>query len=156
MLTGPRQVGKTHLLLEVTRQWGDRAIYLAADAPEAALPGWWEAQWRRATQQARTAPAVLLLDEVHYLPDWSRRVKAAADQVHREQIPLHMVITGSAALQVGQGARETMAWSCSRKPIWSGPCRSTRRASCGAGPRRPSSCRCPMPSWPRPVLASRR
>ena len=55
LLTGPRQVGKTTLLLELAQEWGDRALYLAADAPEAALPGWWELQWQRAARLGRIA-----------------------------------------------------------------------------------------------------
>lgn len=109
MLTGPRQVGKTTILLEIEREWGDAAIYLAMDSPESALPGWWELQWRRATQLAGTRKAVLLLDEAQYLPNWSRLIKSAIDQVYRERLPLHIVVTGSAALQLGSGARETMA-----------------------------------------------
>jgi hypothetical protein len=48
LLTGPRQVGKTTLLGEIEKQWKGKALYLAADAPEASLPGWWERQWQRA------------------------------------------------------------------------------------------------------------
>jgi uncharacterized protein len=109
ILTGPRQVGKTTILLETAREWGDAAIYLAMDSPEAALPGWWEVQWRRATQLAGSRKAVLLLDEAQYFPNWSRVVKSAIDQIYRERIPLHMVVTGSAALELGSGFRETMA-----------------------------------------------
>jgi predicted AAA+ superfamily ATPase len=109
MLTGPRQVGKTTILLEIAREWGDKALYLAMDSPEAALPGWWEVQWRRATQLAGAGKAVLLMDEAQYLPGWSRLVKSAIDQAYRENLPLHVVITGSAALELGSGARETMA-----------------------------------------------
>ena len=39
LLTGPRQVGKTTLLLEIASQFGDAAIYAAGDEPDAALPG---------------------------------------------------------------------------------------------------------------------
>jgi AAA domain len=38
LLTGPRQVGKTTLLLEITAQFGDAAVYAAGDEPDAALP----------------------------------------------------------------------------------------------------------------------
>jgi len=109
MLTGPRQVGKTTILLNVAEEWGDSAIYLAMDSPEASLPGWWELQWRRAVQLAGKGKAVLLLDEVQYLPNWTRLVKSAIDEALRDRLPLHIVITGSAALEVGAGARETMA-----------------------------------------------
>lgn len=109
LLTGPRQVGKTTLLLELERTWPGTAVYAAADAPGAALSGWWEAQWARAEQASRERPALLLLDEVHYLPDWSRRLKASLDDLRRRQVPVHVVATGSSALSVGRGSRETMA-----------------------------------------------
>jgi len=109
ILTGPRQVGKTTILLEIEREWGEAAIYLAMDSPEAALSGWWEIQWRRATQLAASRKAVLLLDEAQYLPNWSRIVKSAIDQVYKEKLPLHIVVTGSTALELGSGFRESMA-----------------------------------------------
>jgi hypothetical protein len=48
LLAGPRQVGKTTLLLELAEHFGESAIYAAADGPEAALPGFWERTWTRA------------------------------------------------------------------------------------------------------------
>ena len=39
LLTGPRQVGKTTLLLEIAAQFGEAAVYAAGDEPDAALPG---------------------------------------------------------------------------------------------------------------------
>jgi hypothetical protein len=42
LLTGPRQVGKTTLLLEIAAQFGEAAVYAAGDEPDAALPGFWE------------------------------------------------------------------------------------------------------------------
>jgi hypothetical protein len=52
LLAGPRQVGKTTLLLELSEQHGNAAIYAAADGPEAALPGFWERLWVRAAETA--------------------------------------------------------------------------------------------------------
>ena len=109
LLTGPRQVGKTTLLLELAREWGDRALYLAADAPEAALPGWWEAQWQHAARLADEGTGLMLVDEIQYLPEWSRRLKSEIDRVYRERLSLHVIVSGSAALRLGVGSRETMA-----------------------------------------------
>ncbi len=110
LLTGPRQVGKTTLLGEIEAKWRGKALYLAADAPEASLSGWWERQWQRARELATTAgKAVLLLDEVQYLTGWSRLLKHEADRLRRERLPLHVVVTGSSALKLGSGTRETMA-----------------------------------------------
>jgi predicted AAA+ superfamily ATPase len=50
-----------------------------------------------------------MIDEVHYLPDWARRLKAEHDRVVREGLPIHVVVTGSSSLTLGAGSRETMA-----------------------------------------------
>jgi hypothetical protein len=110
LLSGPRQVGKTTLLLGLARTLGRRALYAALDAPEAALPGYWEQLWRRAAEVAAAgAPAVLLLDEVPYLPDWAARLKAEWDRVRRLRLPIHVVATGSSALLLGRGLRDRLA-----------------------------------------------
>lgn len=109
LLTGPRQVGKTTLLLELARQLGDRALYAAADAPEAALPGFWERLWQRADETAhRHRQAILLLDEAQYLPNWAGRLKAEWDRIRRGRSPVHVVATGSSALLLGSGSRERL------------------------------------------------
>jgi uncharacterized protein len=66
-------------------------------------------QWKLAIRLAESGKAVLLLDEAQYYPNWSQVVKAAIDQVYRQNLPLHVVVTGSAALELGSGLRETMA-----------------------------------------------
>jgi predicted AAA+ superfamily ATPase len=109
LLVGPRQVGKTTLLQLLTREHGDAALYIPADAPEAALPGWWEALWQQISRDSQRQPMIVLLDEIQYIPDWSRRLKAQIDLIYRENLPIHVVVTGSATLHLGAGARETMA-----------------------------------------------
>lgn len=72
LLSGPRQVGRTTLLLELADHFGARAVYAAADAPEAALPGFRERTFGSAEETAATrGVAVLLLDEAHLLHGWS-------------------------------------------------------------------------------------
>jgi len=109
LLAGPRQVGKTTLLLEVAEQFGEHALYIAADAPDAALPDWWLSRWQTAIRMAQRGPSVLLVDEVQGMPDWSHRLKVAYDEVARTRLPLHLVVSGSSSLQVSGGARESMA-----------------------------------------------
>lgn len=109
LLTGPRQVGKTTLLLELASEWGKQAIYAAADGPEAVLPGWWENLWRRAEGLAARKAALLLLDEVQYLGDWARMLKSRLDDARRRKVRLRVVASGSSALALGRGSRETMA-----------------------------------------------
>jgi predicted AAA+ superfamily ATPase len=109
LLTGPRQVGKTTLLLEIAEQFGDAAVYAAGDEPDAALPGFWERRFADAEARARRGTAVLLLDEVHHLYDWAKRLKGHCDYLRRRRVPVHIVATGSSALRVTSGSRETLA-----------------------------------------------
>lgn len=110
LLAGPRQVGKTTLLLEIAGPLGRQAVYAAADAPEAALPGFWERLLAR-TEDVASAEgrAILLLDEAHLLPDWAPRLKGIWDRFRRRKIPVHIVATGSSALHLARGSRETLA-----------------------------------------------
>jgi hypothetical protein len=110
LLCGPRQVGKTTLLLELAESLGNQALYGAGDAPEAALPGFLERFMGRAEDvAARDGRAVALLDEVHVLPDWAASLKGYADRFRRRKLPIHIVATGSSALHVGAGSRESLA-----------------------------------------------
>jgi predicted AAA+ superfamily ATPase len=110
LLTGPRQVGKTTLLLEIAGRLGERAVYGAGDGPEAALPGHWERLFRDAEERGRNRPpAVLLLDEVQHFPRWAARLKAEWDRFRRRAVAVHIVATGSSSLKLGTGARESMA-----------------------------------------------
>ena len=97
LLTGPRQVGKTTLLLEIAAQFRDKAVYAAGDEPDAALPGFWERRWAEVEERAKSGTAVLLLDEVHRLSDWAERLKGQWDRIRRRRIPAHVVATGSSA-----------------------------------------------------------
>jgi predicted AAA+ superfamily ATPase len=109
LLTGPRQVGKTTLLLEIAKLFGDAAVYAAGDEPDAAIPGFWERHWADAEARAQRGTAVLLLDEIHHLGDWAKRLKGQWDLLRRRHVPLHVVVTGSSALRVASGSRESLA-----------------------------------------------
>jgi predicted AAA+ superfamily ATPase len=110
LLAGPRQVGKTTLLLELAEQVGKEAVYAAADAPEAALPGFWERLVDRAEDTAASrGRAILLLDEAHLLAGWAGRVKGVWDRFRRKKTPVHIVATGSSALHLAAGSRESLA-----------------------------------------------
>jgi predicted AAA+ superfamily ATPase len=109
LLTGPRQVGKTTLLLDVAKRFGKTSHYAAMDDPVAALPGFWERIWEEAESRAATGRAVLLLDEIQHFADWAARLKAQYDRIKRKKIPLHVVASGSSALRLGAGSRESLA-----------------------------------------------
>ncbi|MBI5477906.1 MAG: ATP-binding protein [Deltaproteobacteria bacterium] len=110
LLSGPRQVGKTTLLLELAKSLGETAVYAAADSPEASAPGFWERLWGRAEEVAAARQrAVVLLDEAHLLPAWAARLKGVWDRVRRRKTPIHVVATGSSSLRLAAGSRESLA-----------------------------------------------
>jgi len=110
LLAGPRQVGKTTLLLEFADRFGDAAVYAAADGPEAALPGFWERLWSRTEEIANAqGRVVVLLDEAHLMPDWAGRLKGEWDRFRRRKLPVQIVASGSSALHLGAGSRESLA-----------------------------------------------
>ena len=110
LLAGPRQVGKTTLLLEMAEQAGEQSVYAAADSPEAALPGFWERVVGRAEDAAVShGRAILLLDEAHLLAGWASHLKGVWDRFRRKKTPVHVVATGSSALHLAAGSRESLA-----------------------------------------------
>lgn len=124
ILAGPRQVGKTTLLLALAAEAGAAALYHPLDGPGASLPGSWERTWARAGEIAvAEGRCILLLDEVHLLGDWSALLKGAHDRIRRRRVPVHVVATGSSALRVARGSRESLAGRFERLTLshWSAP-----------------------------------
>lgn len=121
LLTGPRQVGKTTLLLEIAKQFGQGAVYAAGDEPAAASPGFWERCWAQAEARTHRGKVVLLFDEIHRLGDWAARLKGYWDDLRRRRVPVHVVATGSSALRVATGSRESLAGRFERMTLshWS-------------------------------------
>lgn len=110
LLTGPRQVGKTTLLLELEKELGKIVLYSAGDAPGSQLPGAWERLWIQSeTIAKKQGKAIVLLDEVQHFDHWSERLKGEWDRLRRYKIPIHMVATGSSALKLSMGSRESLA-----------------------------------------------
>ena len=122
ILSGPRQVGKTTLLMEMALAFGEKATYVSADSTEAQISGWWEQVVRAAGERAhKVGGGLLLVDEIPYMPDWARRLKSEADRILRTKIPLHVVVSGSSAIQLGKGSRETMAGRFERLRLFHWP-----------------------------------
>ncbi len=122
VLVGPRQVGKTTLLLALAEDHGERGMYVAADAPASLLPGWRDRIWAQASELARRGgKAALFIDEIQALPGWSAWLKTCVDEARRTRLPLHIVATGSSALMLEAGSRESMAGRFERLAIcqWS-------------------------------------
>jgi uncharacterized protein len=96
LLTGPRHVGKTTLLLELARELGDRAIHVSGDDPTVLLPQSWTRLWEDAEGRARSGGLTVMLDEVGQWPDWGRRLGGVLHQLAKVRAPVRVVATASA------------------------------------------------------------
>ncbi len=124
VVAGPRQVGKTTLVQQVLARLDCPSVFVSADEPALRDGAWLAAQWERARLLAKDsgkAGAVLALDEVQKIPDWSEAVKRLWDEDVRHRLPLRVVLLGSAPLLVQRGLSESLAgrFELLHLPHWS-------------------------------------
>ena len=139
-LFGPRQTGKSTIARAVLRPTDH---YLAVDEPDPTGVGyvvsqadsvtvagtekrgtrWLVRHWERARLDAERLPqgCILVLDEVHKIPEWSETVKGLWDADRARGCPLHVVILGSAPLLMQSGLSESLTgrFEPIRVPHWS-------------------------------------
>ncbi len=112
VLAGPRQVGKTTLARQVMASIGMPGHFASADAPDPEDIGWLYTQWQIARQAARSggrAGALLVLDEIQKIRDWSDVVKDLWDEDTAASLPLRVMLLGSAPLLVRKGLSDSLA-----------------------------------------------
>lgn len=110
VVAGPRQVGKSTLVQQVTEAVGLQVRYASADEPTLRGGDWIAQQWDAARLSiAGSESAVLVLDEIQKIPAWSESVKRLWDEDTRARRPLKVVVLGSAPLLIAQGLTESLA-----------------------------------------------
>jgi uncharacterized protein len=122
VVAGPRQVGKSTLVQQVTAELDGPVRYVSADEPTLRGADWINQQWEAARLEATgKAGAVLVLDEIQKIPVWSETVKRLWDEDTRKKRPVKVVLLGSAPLLITQGLTESLAgrFETLRLPHWS-------------------------------------
>ena len=109
VLAGPRQVGKTTLARQVIDAGGIPSHYASADAPTLRDRIWIEQQWDLGRLRAGEGDALLVLDEIQKIGEWSEVVKRLWDEDTASGKPLKVAILGSAPLLVRSGLTESLA-----------------------------------------------
>lgn len=116
VVVGPRQVGKTTGLKQLTAEWDGPFLMVSAD--EVMNPGeeWLRIQWRRALELG--SGALLVIDEIQKVTDWSRVIKLLFDD---DKHLLKVVLLGSASLKIQSGLSESLVGRFERTvvPHWS-------------------------------------
>src|SRR3989338_8838151 len=113
VLAGPRQVGKTVLARQLIEALTIPSHYASADEPTLRGRTWIEQQWDLARLQITSAKgkneALLVLDEVQKVTDWSEVVKRLWDEDSASRRPFKVVLLGSAPLLIQKGLTESLA-----------------------------------------------
>jgi predicted AAA+ superfamily ATPase len=112
VLAGPRQCGKTTLILQVLDAVGIPSHYASADAVPKRNNVWIEQHWEtarlRSKQNGNHKDFILVLDEIQKIVDWTETVKKLWDEDSRNNIPVKTVLLGSSPLQQQQGLDESL------------------------------------------------
>lgn len=147
-VTGPRQSGKTTLVQQALWQVGRPFRYLPVDKHElqpdsddftfvavgdrklgstpigaAKTEEWLVRAWEDARIKAKSSGSgfILVLDEIQTIPDWSRTVKGLWDDDRARDLPLHVVLLGSAPLLMQKNLSEALTGRFEPLPVphWS-------------------------------------
>jgi len=112
VLMGPRQVGKTTLVTQLTRQINIPFIFESADAIPAGNTNWLAQLWESARLRIQASSGgefLLIIDEIQKISNWSEMVKKLWDEDSLKGIPLKVILLGSSRLLIQQGLTESLA-----------------------------------------------
>jgi uncharacterized protein len=122
VLMGPRQVGKTTLVRQILETYPLPWHYASAD--EATQPLWLQQQWetiRLKLNSTGAKEALLVIDEIQKIPDWSNLVKIQWDKDSFDKKPLKVILLGSSQLMLQKGLSESLGgrFEVTMLPHWS-------------------------------------
>jgi predicted AAA+ superfamily ATPase len=110
VLMGPGQVGKTTAIQQVLAEIDRPYHYAAADLPAPPPTDWIGQQWNLARMKRENRKgAILVLDEIQKISNWSVEVKRLWDEDTRSGSDLQVVLLGSSSLLIQKGLNESLA-----------------------------------------------
>jgi len=111
VITGPRQVGKTTIALSLKKELNEYTEYYSADDVLGNTSNWIDRIWeslRIKMKLDKISKAVLILDEVQKINNWSAIVKKHWDHDSNEGINIIPVLLGSPRLLLMDGLSESL------------------------------------------------
>ena len=110
VLVGPRQTGKTTALRQCIKALPDvPSSLIRASIGTKSTWAWLQREWDQARALARReGEAILLVDEIQYVDQWSAIVKDLWDEDTDAELNLKIVLTGSSSLLLQKGLREAL------------------------------------------------
>jgi predicted AAA+ superfamily ATPase len=119
IILGARQVGKTTLMQQALKYATTPYHYAIAEGGY--TPSWIEQQWTIVRSLSQNGPALLVIDEIQKIDNWSERVKRLLDEDIFFNRKVHVILLGSSSLRLHKGISESMAGRFEIIPIphWS-------------------------------------
>lgn len=123
IVIGPRQTGKTTAVKQAIKASGLPYRIATADSPLRLNASWITSEWVQARRLAKGQTAVLILDEIQKVDQWSEEVKRLWDEDSWNDVPLLVVLSGSSSLLLKEGLSESLAgrFELIRSTHWSLP-----------------------------------
>ena len=106
VIMGPRQVGKTTLVIQLAEKITVPCHYVSADASTAINTIWLEQQWETARvmmDQHKTPELLLVIDEIQKIEQWSEAVKLLWDEDSRKKRNMKVILPCSSQLLLQRG-----------------------------------------------------
>ncbi|MBI4924724.1 MAG: AAA family ATPase, partial [Bdellovibrio sp.] len=108
VLMGPRQVGKTTLITELTEHLSEGSfLYASADLPSPPTPDFIISHWSK-VRALKVEKPTLVLDEIQKIPRWSETVKMLWDEDQRHKKIMNIWLLGSSAILIEKGLSESL------------------------------------------------
>ena len=109
IVVGPRQTGKTTAILQAIEQTDIKPTYFSFDEERYITTYKLHEVWDEARQNEKSGNALLVLDEVQRIKQWSSTVKALWDEDTRTGSGLKVIVSGSSPLLLRKGLKESLA-----------------------------------------------
>ena len=110
IVVGPRQTGKTTAVNQALSEIDIPVHFISADDPGLISQEWLKNEWEKARIQGGSSSkgAILVVDEIQKIPQWSSVVKLMWDEDTRYNTPVKAILTGSSSLLLQKGMHESL------------------------------------------------
>lgn len=108
VVTGPRQTGKTTAVKQMMSSVDLPTHFARASQDAVPSTNWLRGEWEQARLLCERGKALLVIDEIQMVSQWSGSVKALWDEDADEGTDLQVVLTGPSSLLLKKGLVESL------------------------------------------------
>jgi predicted AAA+ superfamily ATPase len=123
VVVGPRQTGKSTMVAQALAKTDRPYIFISADDAIVPTPEWLQTEWQQARNMVNgtNKQAILAIDEIQKIPNWSTVVKSLYDADRRNNTDLKIILSGSSSLLLHKGLEDSLMgrFELVRSPHWS-------------------------------------